>query len=294
MQSLKKILVIADQLTAQPALARAVALAKSSKAELVLMAFVHDSLGDDDALLSDKERHHYREKLMDARRQTLVTELKSVAPKFRPNVEIVWHKRYHEWLCENVKKLGVDLIIKHGRPSKKAFYMPSDWHLMRKLPVPLWLVDERSPTTGAYVAAIDAGDKRSGQKKLDEAVLQTAVFLAGFAKAKVKSIFVRPLPQLLFDLDLVDHRSYKNKAEEQARIASVKRSAEAGVDKKVEANLIGFGHPEEVLPRMLRREKAALVVMGTAGRKGMEEWLVGNTSERVIADLRCDVLILRG
>lgn len=294
MKSLNKIAVIADLLTAEPALSRAVALAKACKAELVLYAFVHDSLGDDDALLSDKERHAYREKLIDARHQALAVELKSVAPKFRPNIEVIWHKRYHEWLCDNVKKRGIDLVIKHGRPSKKAFYMPSDWHLMRRLPVPLWLVDDRSPAEGAVVAAIDAGDKRSSQKKLDQQVLQTGALLAPLMKAKLKSVFVRALPQLLFDLDLVDHRSYKNKAEEQAKAASAKRCKEAGVDDQVSNNLVGFGHPEDMLPRLLRKEKAALLVMGTVGRKGVEEWLVGNTSERVIADVRCDVLIIKG
>lgn len=293
MNSLNKIVVVADQITAQPALGRAVEIAKRTGAELVLLAFVHDSLGDEDAILSEKERLVYREKLIDARSAALTAELKSLAPKFRPNINVIWHKRYHEWLCENVKKLGADLVIKHARPSTKAFYMPSDWHLMRKLPVALWLVSEKSYTSGPVIASIDANDKRANQKKLDNQVLETAGFFARTLKNDLKAIYARPLPQLLFDLDLVDHRSYKKKAEVQAVDAVQKRSEAAGVHKQLKEVLIGFGDAETVIPRMLRRQKPSVLVMGTAARSGVQELLVGNTSERVIAAINIDVLILK-
>ena len=293
MNSLNKIVVVADQITAQPALGRAVEIAKRTGAELMLLAFVHDSLGDEDVILSEKESAAYREKLVDARTASLTAELKSLAPKFRPNVNVIWHKRYHEWLCENVKKIGADLVIKHARPSAKAFYMPSDWHLMRKLPVALWLVAEKSQTTGPIIASIDAGDKRSNQKKLDNLVLETAGFFSSKLKNDLKVIYARPLPQLLFDLDLVDHRSYKKKAEVQATEAIQKRCQAAGVEKQLKEVLIGFGNAETVIPRMIRRQKPSVLVMGTAARTGVQEMLVGNTSERVIAATHTDVLILK-
>ena len=292
MRRLRKLLVVADPITTQPALHRAIAIAKAARAELMLVAFVHDPLGDDDSLLSERERLALREQLIAARKLLLMAELASVPARFRRNVAVIWHKRYHEWLCANVRKLGVDLVVKRARPSRKAFYMPSDWHLMRNLPLPLWLVDGRSPESGPVIAAVDAGDNRVAQGKLDAGVLSAAAFIAKRWKFLFKAVYVRALPRLLFDLDLVDHRAYKLKAEKQAREALARRCEQAGVQQQVTETLVAFGKPQQSIPRLVRREKASLLVMGTSARSGVEGFMVGNTSERVVSEVSCDVLII--
>jgi nucleotide-binding universal stress UspA family protein len=124
-------------------------------------------------------------------------------------------------------------------------------------------------------------------------VLAAGAIIAKRRKSAFKVIYVRALPRLLFDLDLVDHRAYKLKAEKQAQKALARRCKQAGVQQQVVESLVAFGKPQQALPRLIRREKPSLLVMGTSARGGAEGFIVGNTSERIISDVPCDVLIIK-
>jgi universal stress protein E len=48
-----------------------------------------------------------------------------------------------------------------------------------------------------------------------------------------------------------------------------------------------------VLPRVARETHAGVVVMGAVSRTGLKKLFIGNTAERVLADLPCDVLVVK-
>jgi universal stress protein E len=56
---------------------------------------------------------------------------------------------------------------------------------------------------------------------------------------------------------------------------------------------IETGNPVTVLPRLARRLRADVVVMGAVSRSGLDRLLIGSTAERVIDALPCDVLIVK-
>jgi universal stress protein E len=57
-------------------------------------------------------------------------------------------------------------------------------------------------------------------------------------------------------------------------------------------HLVG-GTPADALPRFARKLDAGLVVMGAVSRSGLARVFIGNTAERVLGDLPCDVLVVK-
>ena len=53
------------------------------------------------------------------------------------------------------------------------------------------------------------------------------------------------------------------------------------------------GLAEERIPQVAKDLSAQLVVMGTVGRKGLSAAFMGNTAERVLSHLECEVLALK-
>jgi universal stress protein E len=53
------------------------------------------------------------------------------------------------------------------------------------------------------------------------------------------------------------------------------------------------GDPVFVVPKMARKLHASLVVMGAVSRSGLKRVFIGNTAERVLSGLPCDVLVMK-
>lgn len=56
---------------------------------------------------------------------------------------------------------------------------------------------------------------------------------------------------------------------------------------------IDFGDPGEQIVEYARRQKAALVVLPSHGRRGLARMLIGSVAERVVRLAECPVLVLR-
>jgi nucleotide-binding universal stress UspA family protein len=53
------------------------------------------------------------------------------------------------------------------------------------------------------------------------------------------------------------------------------------------------GNPATEIPRLARDLGAQIVVMGALSRSGLMRVLIGNTAERVLGELPCDVLVMK-
>ena len=57
-------------------------------------------------------------------------------------------------------------------------------------------------------------------------------------------------------------------------------------------HLIGR-HPVDAILQAARISHTAIVVMGAVSRSGLKRLLIGNTAERILDELRCDVLMVK-
>jgi nucleotide-binding universal stress UspA family protein len=53
------------------------------------------------------------------------------------------------------------------------------------------------------------------------------------------------------------------------------------------------GSAAAVIPRLVLRKKIDVLVMGTVCRTGVAGFLMGNTAERVLGNVKCSVLTLK-
>jgi universal stress protein E len=55
---------------------------------------------------------------------------------------------------------------------------------------------------------------------------------------------------------------------------------------------VDAGNPRRALPSLANSLKADLVVLGSVGRKGVKDTLLGNTAEKVMSKLRTDLVVV--
>ncbi|HII00289.1 TPA: universal stress protein [Methanosarcinaceae archaeon] len=78
---------------------------------------------------------------------------------------------------------------------------------------------------------------------------------------------------------------------EEATSYVEEKAKEAGVE--VEAVLLE-GHPAEEIINFAERNEVDLVVLGSLGKSGIERFLIGSVSEKVIRNSKVPVLVVRG
>jgi nucleotide-binding universal stress UspA family protein len=79
-----------------------------------------------------------------------------------------------------------------------------------------------------------------------------------------------------------------------ARVAAEKLERlvrQVGVSER-RRHLVGR-HPTDAIEQVAAETRSALVVMGAISRSGLKRLLIGNTAERVLDHLTCDVLVIK-
>lgn len=77
------------------------------------------------------------------------------------------------------------------------------------------------------------------------------------------------------------------------RNRAVHRAAELGLGPPRVEGLVRAGPLASILLESAEELRATLIVMGTHGRKGMADQLLGSTAERVVAAATCSVLVVK-
>lgn len=126
---------------------------------------------------------------------------------------------------------------------------------------------------------------------------RAAVAWARRARAELVLAHVVAPPAFALEDSYVTPRTYGELAAAARRDAQrqldglVRRARSAGVRAR---SVLLEGVPAEQIARAARRERAAVIVIGTHGRTGLKRFLVGSVAARVIALATCPVLSLRG
>ncbi|MBD1389606.1 universal stress protein UspE [Neiella sp. HB171785] len=298
MNNYKKFLVVIDPSSdKQPALSRAFHLADKTGASVHVFLSIYDFSYEMTTMLSVQEREAMRETVIASQREWLTDVLAQYPTEVKTEVHVIWHNRPFEAVIHHAMRCGIDLIIKATRSHdtlKSVIFTPTDWHLLRKSPVPVLLVKEHDwPENGKVIAAVDAGNDDDSHAGLNQAIISQSVKLCELVGAETYLVNSYPGAPLNISVEIPDFdpESYNN---------AVKKHHQAEVKKLAEGFAIddhhwhvGEGLPEDVIPAYARQLDAELVVMGTVGRTGISAALIGNTAEHVIDQLNCDVLAIK-
>ena len=160
--------------------------------------------------------------------------------------------------------------------------------------VPLWLVQHGEWQCRQLCAALDPLHADDKPAALDQQLIAAAQMFSDTLGIQPHYLHsYAPVPQsLLFDSALVnDYEHYRQLCATQHREAFEQLLADAGVPRNQAQLREGFA--EEEIARFVQEEKIDLLLIGAIARGQLANALIGNTAERVLESVECDLLILK-
>lgn len=297
MEQYKSMLVVIDPTKEeQKALNRALHLAAKTGAAVKLFLSIYDFSYEMTTMLSAEEREAMRKGVVADRLEWLESILEnSKMPEVSTELKVVWHNRPFEAVVKEVIESDHDLIVKgtHQHDKfKSVIFTPTDWHLLRKSPVPVLLVKDHDwPESGNILAAVNAGNDDESHLSLNNRIAEEAKHLAELINAKPYLVNAYPGTPVNIAIEIpeFDPTAYTQAVKEHHE-EELKKLAEKYA---ISEQLVHEGLPEDVIPKQAKLIDAELVILGTVGRQGLSAALIGNTAEHVIDCLDCDVLALK-
>jgi len=251
----------------QPALERAALIASEAGVNVHVFACIYADIPK-----TAKRTTAVRE-LMD-RQTDILTE--AVAPLvvkgLNVSTEIDWDE---DWCAAVVRasiKDGADVVLKSSTPhstGQRIFNRTSDWMLIRECACPVMLVKGGNlPDSRIVLAAIGVRKGKDTYEQLNQHILDVSRRVMDTNMAEVHFISA--------------HRDLASVPDRNALIRNYGLASD-----KVH---IRMGEPEDVIVDSARQMNASLVVVGNAARSGLSALINGNTVERVVNRVECDVL----
>ncbi len=303
MPSIRRILVAIKNTDARksPAAAKAAQLARGLGAQLELFHAI-DTPVYVDAVMPRRGQLKRLKKQMQARHldrlDRFAREVRQRGLKVTTAVD--WDYPSYEAVLRRARRTHADLIVaeRHGgRHFAPWLLQIADWELVRLSPVPVLLVKSPRPYhRPAVLAAVDPTHAFAKPAKLDEEILRlgTAVTRALRGKLHAMHAYV-PMPA---DMDMAEPWSVKNlaagieaRASARARTA-FERSVRAAKIPPARRHLVER-LPLEAIPQVARGTRSSIVVMGAISRSGLKGAFIGNSAERVLDDVTCDLLVVK-
>jgi universal stress protein E len=245
-----------------------------------------------------------RDAIIDAavgQRRSALREVAS-ALKLPRDTECVvrWDYPIDEAIVRQVGKTRPDVLIteshRHGRLARIVL-ANTDWLLIRDCPCPVWFVRSKAlPRNPQVLVAVDPRHSRAKPAKLDDRLLQAAQSFTqqlggriGVVHAyesladAVPGVWRRPLrpPQ--------SPQTRRFVAETTALVTKLAGKYDLGAG----ACAIRQGAAAEVIATEADRLSADVLVMGAVSRSLVARPVIGNTAERVIDHVDCDVFIVK-
>lgn len=293
MATWKRILVAIKQPAArrQPVLERATALARASGAQLRLfhdlsMPVAIDAYGGSGQTLASEIRE--TREAARARLGQLAQPLREAG--LDASVAAEWDYPASEAIVREARAWGADLVVvaRSGHHRLPALLGYTDWELLRSCPVPVFLVQAgRRRKRECVVAAVDPQHAFAKPAALDGQILVQASEAASALRAPCHAVHVLA-PWLA---STRSRPAAGSRAEASVARSALRRECAAAEVSTPKLHVVP-GDPVEALPRAARRLRATVFVMGAMSRSGLKRLFIGNTAERVLDSIGCDLLVV--
>ncbi len=265
----RKLLVVHDPTRdEQPALEIAATIAEDIGARVLLFGCIHEDVAG-----ADNEAEAVKV-LLREHKAKLKSLLEPLAQRgIETSCDVDWDKDWHHAIVRAASRDFADVVFKSSfhNPRRRVLKFTSDSILIRECLCPVLLIKraERGPSS-KILAAIDIQAKTAPYAKLNEHVLEFSRRVVDSLQAEVHVVNAFP------DFRMVPDR---------ARIMEL-----AGVDS--EHVHIKLGAPDKVIVDVAKNIDASLVVVGNSHRSGLAALLHGNTAEKILGKLDCNILAM--
>jgi universal stress protein E len=284
---------------ANPAVAKAAWLARACGAHLELFHSIKASVFADTSAAYEQAVLD----LHDTQRQQYLQRLERIAARVRLHgVKVSTAVEYdypaYDAIVRRACLIKADLIVSgsHGdRHTAAGLLRLTDWELLRLSPVPVLLVKRSRPYRHPNVlVAVDPCRAHSKPLQLDEEILGLGSAIADALHGKLHAIHAyapvaigsaagsvsTSISVRLEGIGAADAKVQFERILEGTNISRARR------------HLVG-GFPDAAISQVARRTQADIVVMGAMSRSGLKRLIIGNTAERLLDELPCDLLIVK-
>jgi universal stress protein E len=283
----------------QVAATKAAAIARRCGARVVLFnAFmvpqpVNDvPLGSRDQIIASAIRQ---------REQQLQSIASQVGLPRRTQHIVRWDFPIDEAIVRQVRRTKPDLVIAESHREGKLARLVlanTDWQLIRNCPCPVWFARSGElPRQLRVLVAVDPRHTHAKPAKLDDRLLQAARSIEQQLGARLSLVHAYETPasavpgMMMEPIRLPLSPDHTREFIAATRGVVAKLAGKYGLDAADCA--IEEGAARNVIPAQVRRRKADLLVMGAVSRSLLVRPVIGNTAERVIDDVDCDVFIVK-
>jgi universal stress protein E len=198
------------------------------------------------------------------------------------------------------RRFGADLIVAEvhkGRRLAPWLVHLTDWELLRTSSIPVLLLTSiKSWNRAPVLAAVDPSHTNSEASGLDAEVVAHAGTLAAATRSALHimhstftSIAGLTAGDPVIDGSLIATYLDRKEEEDRDEFGTFARRASISAARR---HLV-TGNPIEEIPKVARALRAGVVVMGAVSRSGLRRVFIGNTAERVLNALPCDVLVVK-
>jgi universal stress protein E len=285
----------------QPGIDKAIQIARSLGASLELFHALTSPVflqlepmtGESIESLRAKAVQHVRNRLA-----------KFVAPARKRGVtldySVEWDYPPHEAIVRRAGKTSADLIVAEchrGARTRAWLIHLTDWELLRTSPLPVLLLKNARPYRRPLtLAAVDPGHAHAKPVDLDTRVVGMAKQFSAALRGSLHLMHANYPPTLALalgdpGLNAASIALTYDELTKHERATFEKFAATTGLP-RARTHMVE-GHPALAIPRSARKLGAGLVVMGAVSRSGLKRVFVGNTAERVLNALPCDVLVVK-
>lgn len=285
-----KMLVIADSAGRCNALPRGLELARKLGHSVEVVAFCYSTFKP--LKVAGNNRTAIKRQLLAKREeevQASINRYKKLDQKV--TLKVVWLKDEADWIVKRSRN-AYEMVVKTGQRVDAFAFTSTDWRLLRECPRSLLFVsDKKWQRTKPVMAAVDLASNVAEKIALNHKVVSKAKDLAKALNTDLHVIAAIEIPELLIDLDLIDPLSYTKEIKAEMKPRLQKLAAAHDLPEKVFK--MKRGPVEKVINSEAAKHRAQLVVMGTVGKRGIAERLLGNTAEKVLRHLRTDVFAVK-
>jgi universal stress protein E len=287
---------------ATPAVAKAAQLARALGAEIRLFHGLTDPVLVDAAgrqasgvaMFGAERQAHCRERL-----EAIAKPLRRRGVQVTSAVE--WDFPAHEAICRQAAQFEADLIIAeaHPRPHHAPWLLRfADWELLRCSSLPVLLVKSARPYRRPRVlAAIDPGHAFAKPTNLDGEILHYASTVADALHGTLCAVHAYDPTAIALSMRPADVAAPKARERiEQAELARVQGTLRATLESAgvpdTPTHLIGR-HPTDAILDVAAATGARILAMGAISRSGLKRLFIGNTAEKLLDRIDCDVLVVK-
>lgn len=283
----------------QPALQRAVYLVKRNGGQIKAFFSIYDLSYEMTTLLSVHERQAMQTSVIKQREIWIKAKCQPYLDQnISIEIKVIWHNRPFQAIIQEIIKEKHDLLLKmahqHDRLDSLIF-TPTDWHLLRKCPCPVWMVrDQPWPENAKALVAVNLSNDEPYHDVLNKKLVNESLSLIeqiGNMEIHLISAYPIALANIAIELPNFDPNIYNDAIRGQHLIAMKELRQQFSISESM--THVEKGLPEKVIPELAEQLNAGIVVLGTLGRTGISAAFIGNTAELVIDHLKCDLLAIK-